>query len=272
MLDKNNAGFENKLLAKIKDGKMCPKPRWQFLLKDSVVWLAGLISLLIGAAAISVMIYLFKYNDWEIYDQTKKTFIEFFILTLPYYWFIFLGLFVYIISYNFKHTKTGYRYSGILLVGASVLLSVILGGIFFVAGLGEKLDDILGSRAPFYDQVINRHIDFWSQPLEGRLSGLVVDKIDDSNLILIDRGQEQWLVNTNNVEPFFSEVVSIGQPIRILGEITGEKLFRADKILPMKAGRDFYHRFDGPPPIRSSDMLPKGNSKNHLVSVCVFYN
>ncbi|MEI6529158.1 MAG: hypothetical protein WCN88_01975 [Candidatus Falkowbacteria bacterium] len=256
MLDKNNAGFENKLLAKIKEGKMCPKPRWQFLLKDSVVWFAGLISLLIGAAAISVMIYLFKYNDWDIYDQTKKTFVEFFILTLPYYWFIFLGIFVFIISYNFKHTKTGYRYSGILLIGASILLSVILGAIFFAAGLGEKLDDILGRRAPFYDQVINRHIDFWSQPAEGRLSGLVIDKVDGTSLILIDRGKEQWLVSTENVELYSGDFIIVGQPIRVLGEIISEQKFRADKILPMKAGRDFYHRFDGPPPMRQKFMSP----------------
>jgi len=256
MLDKNNAGFENKLLAKIKEGKMCPKPKWQFLLKDSVIWLFGLISLIIGAAAISVMIYLFKYNDWEIYDQTKKSFLEFFILTLPYYWFVFLGIFVLIISYNFKHTKRGYRYSGILLAGASILLSVILGGIFFAAGLGEKLDDILGSSAPFYDQVFNRHVDFWSHPAEGRLSGLVVDRLDETSFVLIDRGGEQWLVSTENSEPYSNVMIAIGQPIRLLGETIDKNIFHADKILPMNAGRDFFHRFSGPPPIRPGMMQP----------------
>ncbi len=259
MLDKNNAGFEDKLLAKIKDGKMSPKPRWQFLLKDSVVWLFGLISLLIGAAAISVMIYLFKYNDWEIYDQTKKSFLEFFVLTLPYYWFVFLAIFVFIISYNFKHTKRGYRYSGILLAGASILLSVILGAIFFAAGLGEKLDDILGSRAPFYDQVFNRHVDFWSHPAEGRLSGLIVDQLDDTSFVLIDRGKEQWLVSTKNSEPYSNVIIVVGQPIRLLGEVIDKNIFHADKILPVTAGRDFFHRFNGTPPPRNK-MMFQGNA------------
>ncbi len=254
MLDENNAGFENKLLAKIKDDKLSPKPRWQFLLKDSVVWLFGLISLIIGAAAISVMIYLFKYNDWEIYDQTKKSFLEFFILTLPYYWFIFLAFFVLVISYNFKHTKKGYRYSGILLVSASILLSVILGGIFYGAGLGEKLDDILGSRAPFYDQIINRHVDFWSQPAEGRLSGLIVDRLDDNDFVLIDRGKKEWLISTENSAPYSSVVIVIGQPIRLLGEVIDKRIFHADKILPVNAGRGFFHRFNEPPPPRNKIM------------------
>ncbi len=248
MLDPNNAGFEHKLLAKIKGEKISPRPRWQFLLKNYVVWLAGLVSLLIGAAAISVMIYLFKFNDWEIYDQTKKSFLEFFVLTLPYFWIIFLSLFIFIISYNFKHTKKGYRYSIILLGGASIMLSVFLGAIFYVAGLGEKLDNILGSGAPFYDQVINRHIDFWSQPSEGRLSGLVIGLTEDGKFILIDRGQEEWLVSVENSKPFSGTIIVIGQPIRLLGEEIGDHAFRADKILPINAGRDFFHRFNNQRP------------------------
>jgi hypothetical protein len=249
MLDEKNAAFENKLLTKIKDEKINPKPRWQFLLKNYTVWLAGLISLLIGAAAISVMIYLFKFNDWEIYDQTKKTFLEFFILTLPYYWFIFLGLFVFILFYNFKHTEKGYRYSTILLIGASVILSIVLGTIFYFAGLGEAIDNILGRQAPFYDQVINRHIDFWSQPKEGRLSGLVISTTDDGKFILIDRGREQWLVSTENSEQYEGAVAVVGQPIRLLGEETGDHAFKASEILPIHTGRDFFRRFNGPMPL-----------------------
>jgi len=258
MLDPNNAGFENKLLAKIKDEKINPKPKWQFLLKDYTVWLAGVIALLIGAAAFSVMLYLFKYNDWEIYSQTKKTFLEFFILTLPYYWFIFLGLFILIISYNFKHTKKGYRYSGWMLIIASIFLSIILGSIFFLAGLGEKLDDILGRQAPFYDQIFNRHVDFWSHPDEGRLSGLVLGFVNNGEFILIDRGQEQWLVSTEKSEAVEGAVVKVGEPIRLLGEETGDHLFRADEILPINAGRNFFHRFNGPPPPMRPDLLPPG--------------
>jgi len=248
MLDKENAVFENKLLDKIKTEKLNPKPRWQFLLKNYTVWLVGLLSLLIGAAAISVMIYLFKFNDWEIYDQTKKTFLEFFILTLPYYWFIFLGVFVFTVYYNFKHTKKGYRYSSILLVGASIIFSIILGTIFYFAGMGEAIDNILGRQAPFYDQVINRHIDFWSQPNEGRLSGMVISKTNDGKFILIDRGTEQWLVSADDNGLNSENIVVVGQPIRLLGEETGNHTFKADKILPIRAGRDFFRRLNIPPP------------------------
>ena len=245
MLDKTNASFENKLLAKIKDCKICPKPRWQFLLKNYIVWLSGILSLLIGSAAISVMIYLFKFNDWNIYEQTEKSFLEFFILTLPYFWLIFMALFVFIISYNFKHTKKGYRYSSFILAGISVILSIVLGSLFFVAGVGEKLDDILGRQMPFYDQVINRHIDFWSRPDEGRLSGIVIEKSDDYSFILIDRGEETWLVDTSFAKPYPREMIEVGQPIRTIGKTAEDNNFSADLILPVNAGRGFFRRFEG---------------------------
>lgn len=246
MLDQNNASFENKLLAKIKDSKMSPKPRWQFLLKDYMVCLSGILSLLIGSAAISVMIYLFKFNDWEIYEQNKKSFLEFFILTLPYFWLIFMALFVFIVSYNFKHTKKGYRYSSFILASASVLLSIILGSLFFVAGLGEKLDDILGRGMPFYDHVINPHVDFWSKPDDGRLSGMVIDKSEDGAFVLIDRAEESWAVNIEEANPYPEEMVAIGMPIRVIGAVTRDNEFKAEIILPIKAGRGFFHRFDKP--------------------------
>ena len=62
MSERETDTFDQKLVAKIKQANIAPKPRWHFLLKNSVIWAAGTLSLLIGAGAASVMIYLFKYN------------------------------------------------------------------------------------------------------------------------------------------------------------------------------------------------------------------
>ena len=250
MLDPNNAGFENKLLAKLKDEKINPKPRWQFLFKKNIIWLSGILALIIGAAAVSVMIYLFKFNDWEIYDQTKKSFGEFFLLTLPYFWFIFLGLFVFIVYYNLKHMEKGYHYSTLLLLSASVVLSIFLGAVFYAAGMGAELDNVLGRRAPFYDQVINRQVGFWSQPEEGRLSGLVIAENNRGEFLLIDRGQEEWLVEAAGAEIYPGGIVAAGQPLNLLGEKIDKQTFRAKKILPVNAGKNFFHRFKGKGPMR----------------------
>lgn len=259
--------FDEKLIAKIKNAKLFPKPRWQFLLKNYVIWVSGILALIIGALAVSVMIYLLKYNDWDIYYQTKKSFLEFFILTLPYFWFIFLSIFVFIVFYNFKHTEKGYRYSSFLLASVSVILSIFLGVIFFTTGVGEKLDDVLGRQAPFYDSVFNRHVDFWSQPADGRLSGMIISQSDKTEFLLIDRSQEEWLIEAENAKSHSGEEIVVGQPINLLGREDGENIFRVDEILPVRAGRGFFHRFNSPangqkfpmPPMRPGDDVPGGS-------------
>lgn len=254
--------FDEKLIAKIKNAKLFPKPRWQFLLKNYVVWVSGISALIIGALAVSVMIYLLKYNDWDIYYQTKKSFWEFFILTLPYFWFIFLGIFVFIVFYNFKHTKRGYRYSSFLLASVSVILSIFFGFIFFTAGVGEKLDDVLGRQAPFYDSVFNRHVDFWSQPADGRLSGIIISQSDKTEFLLIDRSQEEWLIEAENAKSHAGEEIVVGQPINLLGEKIGDNIFRVDEILPVRAGRGFLRRFNGPANGQKIPMMPGVNNNN----------
>lgn len=242
------SGLTDKILNKIKDGHMSPKPRWQFLLKNYVVWLIGILALLIGAASVSVMIYLFRFNDWEIYEETHKSLAEFFLLTLPYFWIIFLALFVFIVYYNLKHTKRGYRYPLYIVILAPVSLSIFLGTIFFTLGCGEKIDSILGSQAPFYDIVINRHVDFWSQPGEGRLAGLIISEPSDSHFILLDRNQKEWTVILET-ENFLSpvEAVVIGQPVHLLGEVVGENEFQTVRVIPARGGQGFLRHLDNCP-------------------------
>lgn len=252
--------FKEKLIAKIKSEKLSPKPRWQFLLKNYVMWIAGALALLVGALAVSVMIYLLKYNDWDIYSQTKKSFWEFLLLTLPYFWFIFLGIFIFIVYYNFKHTENGYRYPHILLVGASIILSILLGAIFFATGIGEKIDDVLGRQAPFYDRVFNRHIDFWSQPDDGRLSGMVILQNGQTEFLLVNRDREEWLIETKNAKTHSDEKIIVGQPINLLGEKIGDNIFQVDEIVPVKAGRGFLRRFNGPANGQKMPMMPNINN------------
>lgn len=233
--------FDQKLVAKIKEDKIAPRPRWHFLLKNYVIWIVGVASLLIGASAVSVMIYLFEYNDWEIYDQTRKGFGEFFLLTLPYFWLIFLGFFIYILYYNFKHTKRGYRYPVWLISLVSILISVILGAALFFSGVGEDIDEILGAQAPWYGQVINQQIVFWFNPSEGRLTGVVVDNNESDNFTIIDPSGEAWQVSSTN-KNLPSHLIPVGSPVRMIGRVLAEKHFLASLVKPVHPGRGFFKR------------------------------
>lgn len=245
--------FDQKLVAKIKEENIVPKPRWHFLLKNYVIWTAGALALLIGSATVSVMIYLFKYNNWEVRENMHKSFFEFFLLTLPYFWIIFLGLFIFLLYYNFKHTERGYKYPVWFIAITSILLSVILGGFFSLAGLGEKIDDVLGRQAPFYDKVFNRQISFWFNPAEGRLTGLVSGESEQSDFKVIDPSGHEWqiIIKDNLVKPKF---LIIGTPVNMVGEIKEENVFEAELFKSVHPGRGFLFRRPLPPPMMGGGM------------------
>jgi len=243
----NKTDFVEKLLGKIKKDKLEPRPRWQFLLKSYTLYIAGVLALLIGALAVAVMIYLFNFNDWHLYRQAKIGFGEFFLLTLPYFWLLFLALFVFIVYYNLKHTKRGYRYPGILLIGALIILSIILGTVFYSWGFGEKIDTILGKSAPFYGHVFNPQIDFWSQPEEGRLAGLIIRLNETGDFVLLDRELKEWSVSVDS-EINHDIALALKQPLRLLGKRIGDSEFLANQILmPPRSGQGFFRGLENRP-------------------------
>lgn len=259
MIVANN--FSQQLITKIKDAKIAPKPKWQFLLRNYLIWVFGLLALLIGAAAMAMIIFLLKFNDWEIYDHLSHSLPEFILLTLPYFWLVFLGLFIFIVYYNFKHTRTGYRYSIWLILLSAIIVSAILGVILFGLGVGEKIDNILGGHLPFYEQVLNRPVHNWFRPDRGRLAGVVKSFVNQGpNFILIDHERIDWQVDAEAAQIYPGGQIIVGQPLRILGQVINDHQFKAERILPVRSGRGFWQRFDsdqaGGPGQPIPDLMP----------------
>lgn len=228
---------------KIKADKIAPTPRWHFLFKNYAVWGSGALALIIGGLACSVIAYLIRHNDWNIYGRLTGSFWEFVILTLPYFWLLFLAAFIGIIYYNIRHTKKGYRYPLPLLVAGTIAASVLLGGLFFRVGLGQAIDDVLGRRAPFYENVINRQFQFWVHPESGRLIGRILEILPDNQAILADPSGQEWRVIFNGAPLPPNMILRPDQPIRVFGEIIGENEFRIREILPLpRPGRRYWDR------------------------------
>jgi len=239
--------FDEKLSSKIKSEKITPYPRWRFLLQDYVIIAAGTIALFIGAGAVAVMIYIFQDNDWDIWSEIQPNFWKFLLLTLPYFWIVFLGLFVFVLYYNLRHTRRGYRYPAWLIVAGAVLASVILGAIFYAAGLGQKIDDILGEQAPFYESIMNRHVIIWHRPEAGFLTGQVIDSNPDGSFDIMDMAGQSWriIINADDFvtgSGFSSSSLQAGQPVNMIGQVMGDHQFQVRLIRPVNSGRGFISR------------------------------
>ena len=211
--------------------------------------LAGIaVYMTVRDSASSIKAEKFQYNGLDFYQKTNKSLAEVIILTLPYFWLVFLALFIFVVYYNIKHTKKGYRYSLVLIIGISVAASLVLGILFHRIGWGQDIDDILGERAPLYGQVFNRQMDFWFEPQEGRLTGLIISQ-DEKGLSILDLEGNTWEVkfspeqDLENTFKFIEQSMETGMPIKLIGQIIEDNQFQAEIIRPMgPPGRRFFHR------------------------------
>lgn len=240
-----------KIINKIKERGIMPKPKWNFWLKNGLIWLASIVFLLVGGLAFSVIIYMFKYNNWDVWEYVNDNFWAFVLVTLPYFWLVFLIIFIALVYHYFRHTQKGYKYKLLTIVLSSVGLSLVFGVFMFYLGAGETIDDILGQQLPFYRQMFNKanqHMMIWSHPDNGLLAGTIVSLEGDSIFVLQDFENEVWEVNSARAMIVPEVVIAPGEKIRTIGREVGDYAFEAFRIMPlMPLNRDSE---DYPPIIR----------------------
>jgi len=220
----------------IKEKKIIPKPKWRFLLEEYFIWGTGAISLIIGSLAAAVVIYMLDNNDWDLYQNISNNLLSFIFTTLPYFWIVILILFALVVYYNFKHTKGGYKYKLSTVAIVSVLISLILGFLFYNIGLAKIIDDAF-TDIPIYERIMHYRQSMWMQTDKGLLGGVVVSITDKNNFVIKDLDNKIWYVNTDDT--IVKERLEIKQGIRIkiIGERIDENNFKAFRIRPFIDGK-----------------------------------
>lgn len=229
MTDQN---FEDKILQTIKEHKLMPTPRWQFLLKDYLVWTLAVIALLVGSLAVAVIIHLVQNNDWTMYERIDDTLLGFVLMTLPYFWLVCLLAFIGLGYYNFQHTKRGYRLPFQAIVLGNIAISLALGTMLYYIGIGQAIDEAMTEAVPAYGQFINPRRMRWSQPQRGVLAGVIITIENKNNFSLVDFNGQQWTVQAQNalVPPHF--VLMPNQRVRMIGQRIDYAIFMAERIMP----------------------------------------
>jgi hypothetical protein len=227
----------DKVLRKIKEECICPKPRWQFLLKDYFIWFLFLIALLLGALAFCVALYVLTTNDWDLYQYLHTSFVGHILISIPYIWIIFLAIFVLIAHYNFKHTKSGYRRETYFVVGLSVVGSLFFGAFLHTLGTGEKIEEFVEASVPMYEKIAccGARKDIWDQPARGLLAGKIVTVMDERNFELRDFSGFDWQVQEDDDTLEYDPLqMQPGEDVKIIGEKKMDFVFWAREIRPWK--------------------------------------
>jgi hypothetical protein len=241
MIEKN---FTNKIISKIEEEKLKPRPRWKFVFKNYFLWIIGFLSLFFGALSFSLIIYLFNSGENILSDRFGASFWEVFLAIVPIFWLIFLALFVFLFYLNLKKTKKAYKYSPFFILIIGFISSIALGASFYMLGFSKNFDNILGKNInPFvYSRFMNPQLNFWSEPEKGRLSGIILKSGYDKEFSLIDKNSNEWLVFYDNLNPPHVLKLEEGLLIRCFGKKISDNQFMAFHIMPMNSAKDFFNR------------------------------
>jgi hypothetical protein len=234
---------KDKILQKIKDKKVKPRPRTYFEIVNFAWWLLFILLFVLGSIAVSVIIHLVTSLDWEIINRSAMSLTERLVLLLPYFWLILIVAAAVIAIWDFrKHTRTGYRYSIFVILGAVLLGSIIFGAVIYASGFSEKLDNLFSDRLSFYHGRMHQQVDVWDRAEEGLLIGRIIELGEDEVLLLQAPEGKEWQVDYSDLPENLHSLLVEEQIIRILGERIGEEIFRALDVRPMPV-----NRFSEPP-------------------------
>ena len=223
MLDLNK-----KILNTIETKHITPKPRWQFVLKNNTLWVLVGIATLIGSFACAVILFILTDNDWDIFRFLDKSILETILIAAPYIWIGVLILILGITEVSVLYTKNGYKYTKRFIGIISIVVSVVLGiGLYFI-GFGNILHKKLVDQIPWYENLVYTKQNEWYYPEKGLLSGTIAT-IGDNTFTIIAPDKSIWIITTD-AEVFEEEDLSVGLPVKLVGEQTGQKTFEVDDI------------------------------------------
>ena len=216
--DEQNHHLACRVLDRITDEHVTPRPRWEFLMKNYVFWTLGTIAVLFGAVACSAMLFEITNADWRLSVATHTDPVSFFFAVAPFLWIGMLAIFVFVGYMNVRSTRHGYRYPLALIALGAVLTSLTLGSGLYVAGFGATIEESIGDHPPFYRPIMMRERSWWLAPQKGLLGGEVLQAAPNvASFALRDFSGQEWQVNGSDLSQPDRAVVARGGMVHVIG-------------------------------------------------------
>ena len=212
------------LFERIESEQVCPRPRWVFASRECVVWFLWFISVVVGALAVAISLFVVTHHQYAFYEATHDNWFTFAVEVLPYIWiFIFLFM-LYTAFYNLQHTKHGYRYPVWMIVSSSIVLSFAGGAALQLFGLGYSVDKVLGDHMAMYMSQEKLERKLWQAPHEGRLLGqqLLSTVVPTSTIVFKDVHGVHWRMDVSELQEQDIALLASKRSVRILGKEMNE--------------------------------------------------
>ncbi len=235
--------FSGKIVEKIKKENVLPYSRWHFILRRFIIWSMFALSLVFGSLACGVIIFQLKHADWDLYPYLNMDYVNFILLNLPYFWFVFLLVFTGIAYFYCRRTERGYRCPTAWLITASVLLSFVGGFVVYKVDLAERLEVVCRNNIKVYRMLQERKTKIWLAPEKGLLAGKIVEIPSEKKIKLKDLKGKIWEIDVSHARWRGFLKPEIGLKIKIIGKMAGGSGFIVKEVRPWQGrgwGRLFH--------------------------------
>ncbi|HUX80754.1 MAG TPA: hypothetical protein VMV38_00290 [Candidatus Paceibacterota bacterium] len=246
--NQKNTAFAKRVLGRIADERLSPRPYWEFAFKNYFFWGVGALSVLFGALAFSALIFDIENVDWRFALVTHSNLPSFFFDVVPVVWIVSLILFMLIGYINVRRTNHGYRYPLPLIACGAVLTSLVIGMAFYTTGFGGAVEGFAGAHLPFHQSILVTEHAWWLAPEKGLLGGRIVSATPNiTSFMLRDFKGALWTIDGSDLRVPDRIAVARGGIVRVVGVpiVASSSEFHACFVFPWESRGGFG---DIPPP------------------------
>lgn len=226
---------KNKVMSRIQSETICPRSRTFFKTRECAVWALWAVSVVIGALAVAVTLFVISHRQYGLFEATHENFLTFMIEALPYLWIVMFALMVGVAVYNLRHTKSGYRYPLWQIFGSSMVLSLAGGTVLHIFGMGYAVDHQLGQQMRMYSSQEKMEMSVWQNPEDGRLVGKMVEAPlpPVSIATFADVTGNTWQIDMTELAPYEQDLLLKEDNVRLIGVLDPEtNLFHSCGAFP----------------------------------------
>ncbi len=120
------------ILSAIQDKQVTPRSKWFFVLRNSILWIPGVLTTLLGAYTVAGVVYGVMHVE-VVQGRVESTGGNplFYIATMPLLWVASFGLFSLVSIVLLRKTHNGYRHTTLQLLSISAASSIVIGILFY---------------------------------------------------------------------------------------------------------------------------------------------
>ncbi|MFH1597780.1 MAG: hypothetical protein ABIB97_01730 [Patescibacteria group bacterium] len=225
--------ISDKILRSIKEKQIKPKAKWLFSLEKVLIWTAVVLVTLVGSLAVSALMHRVVTQDWDIHRFLGRNPLHHIMVSLPYLWIGLVCIFVWLAYYNVRRTKSGYKYKAYWIVIGSIVVSLVLGTVFYSTQAGKGFDALLSGKLPPFLMANQEKV--WLNPDQGLLGGQVVE-IQGEVLGVKDFEGQLWQVDIQGAQKPQHVEIKVGDKLKLVGQKGEGNTFDALGIRPWEKG------------------------------------